>query len=498
MKKIFLFIAVAILVNTTKSQVSLNGENNNIEEYNKLGWDISKSIKISETENLFISGKHCFETESVKTKTLTDIYIKSPWLSNGVGYVKFDARLNGNKGESRLIIFSYAFYDESSKNEDLTTDYSNFYKEYFTNKSSSNIVHFASSLPDEIKKSTRPYKIRISFWGDEGDGTIIFDNVEISGAYSSDPSNNYTPKKTNEEIAKVDDDKDKVVNKYDDYPVEEVKAFNNYYPEKGNGTIMFEDLWPSKGDYDFNDLVVGYRFNVVSDADNNIVEIKFEVTPRAIGAGFNNGFGFMLNNIAYDKIYSVEGLKTDAKWLSLNRNGTEAEQKVATIIPFTSAADFLKGPGGSTGVNVDPKAAYVEPKTIYFSVKFRDENGKAPNGLVSMSEFTPDDFNPFAIINQNRENEIHLPGYEPSAKANPKMFGTFDDNSGEGNYYLSKENLPWALNIPAEIPYSTEKVDFIKSYPKFADWASSKGEKYQDWYEDVEEYRNYEAIYNVK
>jgi LruC domain-containing protein len=498
MKKIFLFIAVAILVNTTKSQVLLNGEENSIEDYNKLGWEVTESIKISETEKLFITGKNCFETKPVNTKTLTDICIKSPWLSNGVGYVKLDARLNGPKANSRLVIFSYAFYDESSKNEDLTTDFNNFYKEYFTNLSSTNVVHFASSLPDEIKKTTRPYKIRITFYGDEGDGTIIFDNVEISGAYSSDPSNNYAPKKTNEEIAKVDDDKDKVVNKYDDYPVEETKAFNNYYPEKGNGTIMFEDLWPSKGDYDFNDLVVGYRFNVVSDADNNIVEIKFEVTPRAIGAGYNNGFGFMLDNIAYNKIYSVEGLKTEAKWLSLNENGTEADQKVATIIPIASASDFLKGPGGSTGVNVDPKVEYIKPQTIYFSVKFRDENGKAPNGLVSMLDFSPENFNPFAIINQNRENEIHLPGYEPSAKADQKIFGTFDDNSSEGNYYKSKDNLPWALNIPAEIPYSTEKVDFIKSYPKFADWAGSKGEKYQDWYEDIEGYRNNEAIYNVK
>jgi LruC domain-containing protein len=244
--------------------------------------------------------------------------------------------------------------------------------------------------------------------------------------------------------------------------------------------------------------VVGYRINAVTDAENNVVEMNFEITPRAIGAGFNNGFGFMLNKIEYDKIYSIEGLKTEAKWLSLNKNGTEADQKIATIIAFTSAADFLKGPGGSTGVNVDPKAPYVKPETIYFTIKFRDENGKAPNGLISMKDLSAEDFNPFAIINQNREVEIHLPGYEPSAKANQKMFGTFDDNSSEGNYYKTKDNLPWALNIPAEIPYSSEKVDFIKSYTYFAEWARSKGEKYQDWYEDKEKYRNNDAIYIVK
>jgi LruC domain-containing protein len=78
------------------------------------------------------------------------------------------------------------------------------------------------------------------------------------------------------------------------------------------------------------------------------------------------------------------------------------------------------------------------------------------------------------------------------------MFGTFDDNSKEGNYYKTKNNLPWALNIPAEIPYSSEKTDFIKSYVYFADWALSNGEKYQDWYENNEKYRNNDALYIVK
>ncbi|MEI7979966.1 MAG: LruC domain-containing protein, partial [Bacteroidota bacterium] len=493
-----LFIAVAILVNTTKSQVLFNGENNNIEEYNKLGWEVPEQVNNTGNEKLIISGKYSFETKPVNTGKYSDLFIKSPWLTKGVGTVKINARLNGSEAQDRYVVFQYALYDERSKYQDLTTDFITFDKYAFTDMNSTKTVNIVTSLPEEIKKSSIPYKIRISFVGGEGEGTIIFDDVEVSGTYSSDPSNKYQPVQISEEKAKEDEDKDKVTNKDDDYPVVETKAFNHFYPEKGNGTIMFEDLWPSKGDYDFNDLVVGYRFNIISDADNNIVEIDFEVTPRAIGAGYNNGFGFMLDNIAYNKIYAVEGLKTEAKWLSLNENGTEADQKVATIIPIASASDFLKGPGGSTGVNVDPKVEYIKPQTIYFSVKFRDENGKAPNGLVSMLDFSPENFNPFAIINQNRENEIHLPGYEPSAKADQKIFGTFDDNSSEGNYYKSKDNLPWALNIPAEIPYSTEKVDFIKSYPKFADWAGSKGEKYQDWYEDIEGYRNNEAIYNVK
>jgi LruC domain-containing protein len=117
---------------------------------------------------------------------------------------------------------------------------------------------------------------------------------------------------------------------------------------------------------------------------------------------------------------------------------------------------------------------------------------------VSTKELTADNFNPFIIINQDRGIELHLAGYNPSDKADSKLFGTFDDNSKDGNYYKTKSNLPWALNIPAEIPYAKEKVDFVKAYTYFAEWAKSKGVLYSDWYEDNNKYRDYDMLYIVK
>ena len=40
--------------------------------------------------------------------------------------------------------------------------------------------------------------------------------------------------------------------------VETNNIFN--YPGYGNGTIMFEDMYPALGDYDFNDFVAWYRY----------------------------------------------------------------------------------------------------------------------------------------------------------------------------------------------------------------------------------------------
>jgi LruC domain-containing protein len=127
-----------------------------------------------------------------------------------------------------------------------------------------------------------------------------------------------------------------------------------------------------------------------------------------------------------------------------------------------------------------------------------DDDGKFPNGVITTKDFIADYFNPFIIINQDRSNEVHLAGYKPTDKVSTKIFGTFEDNSKEGNYYKSKNNLPWALNIPAEIPHAIEKTDFINAYYFFADWAKTNGEIYTDWYDNNEKYRNNELLYIVK
>jgi hypothetical protein len=73
----------------------------------------------------------------------------------------------------------------------------------------------------------------------------------------------------------VDTDGDGVSDTKDDYPNDPNKAFDNIYPSNDAfGTLAFEDLWPAKGDYDFNDLVVDYNINQVTNAQNMIVEIE--------------------------------------------------------------------------------------------------------------------------------------------------------------------------------------------------------------------------------
>ena len=58
-------------------------------------------------------------------------------------------------------------------------------------------------------------------------------------------------------IPATDADGDGINDELDDFPFDPDKAFNNFSPSaNSSGKLVFEDLWPSQGDYDFNDLVL--------------------------------------------------------------------------------------------------------------------------------------------------------------------------------------------------------------------------------------------------
>ena len=127
----------------------------------------------------------------------------------------------------------------------------------------------------------------------------------------------------------VDTDGDGIADSDDDYPNDASMAFNNYTPVTGYGSLAFEDLWPSKGDYDFNDLITDYRFISVTDANNKVVKITGEFIVRAFGAGLHNGFGFQLaNDNVIESHISVTGYNLQENYITLNANGTESGQEI--------------------------------------------------------------------------------------------------------------------------------------------------------------------------
>ena len=281
-----------------------------------------------------------------------------------------------------------------------------------------------------------------------------------------------------------DTDNDGVPDDVDEYPNDPARAYSCDY----DGTLAFEDLWPSQGDYDFNDMVVDYDITHISDANNDVVELQMDYILRAAGTGFNNGFGFQFANVAPSAVQSVSGQDLQEGYITNNANGTEQNQQLATIIVFDNLFNVMPNPG-TKFINTVVGETTVAPETLNVSVSF--------NNPVDIADLGLPPYNPFIIIKKNRGREVHLPDMIPTDLANIGVLGTVDDDSdpGSGKYYKTVNNLPWALNITGSFEYPIEYQPIDDAYVNFAPWAMTGGLQFSGWFLDIPGYRDLTKIY---
>jgi len=276
----------------------------------------------------------------------------------------------------------------------------------------------------------------------------------------------------------VDKDKDGVSDEKDEYPTDPKYAFNNHY----KGSLAYEDLWPSKGDYDFNDVVLNYDINQLTNGQNKVASIKTSLTLRASGAGFHNGFGFALP-IPASAISVVNGQRIMKGLVKTATNGTEIGNSNAVIFAFDDFFEIMKGQNTSIG------GTYVQPVVMEMFIDLAQPLSTAALGNPP--------YNPFIFANATRGREIHLPGYRPTQLADTTFFNKADDATkpSENRYYKTIKNLPWALHMPVEFAYPAEGKSIQTTYLKFTEWAESNGAFFPDWYLDIVGYRNTAIIY---
>lgn len=263
-------------------------------------------------------------------------------------------------------------------------------------------------------------------------------------------------------IDETDTDGDGILDQDDAYPNDSEAAFELFTPSKyGKGTIAFEDLWPSTGDYDFNDAVLSYQAIAVLNADNMAVRLDLICNIKANGAGYTNGIGIEIEGLAPSQIESVSGPVLTENYISLNSNGTEANQENAVIILADDVDNILN----ETTISVN----FVAP--------------------VSTSDLGVAPFNPFIIVNSERAKEIHLPYMNRTSLGNSSLEFTGENKDADGNF-ISDNGFPWAISIIHDFKVPKEKVDITSAYNFFSTWAESGGTSNVDWYKDNPGNRN--------
>jgi len=286
-----------------------------------------------------------------------------------------------------------------------------------------------------------------------------------------------------------DDDNDGVNNNFDDDPLDPDKAYDNWFFTKGNfGSLAYEDLWPYRGDYDFNDAVIDYNFNQVTNGENKVVELHAKFILRAHGAYYHNGFGVELP-IAANLIQNVSGTRITKNYITHNGNHTEAGQPNAVIVVWDDSYDILPPTTSAIGANTTPDVPFIVPDTLDVLVTFTNP--------VALNQLGVPPYNPFIIVNQLRGVEVHLPNKAPTALADLSLLGTGHDNSipESGRYYKTQNNLPWGINIIERFDYPNEKTEVTAAHLHFAAWAESGGTEFPDWYHNTSGYRDNANIY---
>lgn len=269
----------------------------------------------------------------------------------------------------------------------------------------------------------------------------------------------------------TDTDGDGVPDNLDDYPNDPTKAYNNFSSTGAGSTAAFEDQWPKKGDFDMNDLVIVSKYNVVTNAQNIVVQVKGYYTLTATGGTNGSAFGIQ---------FPISGSLVSG----LTGGTLEAGQDKAVVILFTNMRSEM------SAWNTLPGVPSAVPKT--YTISFNVSNGPA------FSTFGTD-YNPF-IVNYvgTSRREVHAPGKPPTTLADASVFGTEDDNTSvaAGTYYVTKTGLPFMINIPTTFNYPIEATDITLAYLHFADWALSGGTMFTDWYSNLGTgYRNANLIY---
>jgi LruC domain-containing protein len=247
-----------------------------------------------------------------------------------------------------------------------------------------------------------------------------------------------------------------------------------YYPGGTNeANIVFEDLWPSQGDYDFNDLVISYRIVFHLNIDGiNVDSMDYIYDVTNVGAAYNNGFGI---EFPWDAaLYTVTGQRDGAGQPINTANGS-------TVFFFEDASLYLNSP---------------QTLTISFTTAQDASIVSAPP------------YNPFLTANGDTNYEVHLAGELYTGTTQPTTFPGFApsfaqaNNDANGDYIVdagvelnvppltNMGGMPWAINIAGEYVPPLPGEFITKGHLKFLEWAQSGGVDFSDWFMDVPGYRD--------
>lgn len=273
-------------------------------------------------------------------------------------------------------------------------------------------------------------------------------SIRMNPAGASSASSNAGNSVAANAAALADSDGDRVPDDADDFPDDATRVTRVMFPTEGRYTVAFEDLYPRKGDADFNDYVIQARQEEHLNSAGDVVRILGSYRHVARAAGYNHILRLSLPVPSAD--YTIRRSGSDGSLVSTTSHRATPFEKIditdqsnLTIAQSNAHAgqEFL--PGDLFEVDIIPDAPVAKA-----------DLGGAPYDLH------------IYVLNTGRE--IHFAGKY-----------TNDDGT---DLYLDDDGFPWALMVPIDWRWMYERQDIFAAYQFFVAWYSSAGADNADWY----------------
>ncbi len=244
-----------------------------------------------------------------------------------------------------------------------------------------------------------------------------------------------------------------------------------FYPAAESYYIAsYEDLYPNRGDYDFNDLVVAYQVAIGSDGSG--AARKFHGHGYLIARGGEYEHDWHLG------IELPSGASGDAVISLFAADSHTPMGGYPQVQSFSGSLNLRLAPaistifsdGASTYVNSFPEQQLVRGPRFEFEVTL-----DAP---VSASEIGSAPFDPFLFVHDT-SYEIHL------VDKTPVLNHSRNTRDGHVNF-LDGNGYPFAMVVVDEWNPPLAAVDMGLAYPEFVDHVRSNGVQNAAWYQAPE------------
>lgn len=230
--------------------------------------------------------------------------------------------------------------------------------------------------------------------------------------------------------------------------------------------VAYEDEFPSKGDYDLNDLVVAYRVSFGLDAQGLVKTIEGNGYLIARGGLYDHDWHIRIPfNVSTQSAGEFALFSPPEADLSFDRIEAIDVSEDLDIKVFSNTTTLFTNPVASF-VNTLPESDQIRGEKFTFTITLAN--------AVALNDIGAAPFDPYLVVNTTGY-EVHLPGNSAVNQNSNNVLRNKD-------FYVDQNGYPFAHIFPEGWKNPLERVDIGNAYPNLLDFVSSGKKEHVDWY----------------